>query len=97
MLLETGGHAPYDEWRQKADFEDELSQAELCNKYILPKGLPGRLIALGLVFVGKVDDYAGLVAGKKPYRKKQPQLVAVVPVDLRFMLREWLRVVSESQ
>lgn len=94
VLLEAGGHAPYDEWRQKADFEDELSQADLRNKYILPQGLPGRLMALGLVFVGKVDDYAALVAGKKPGRKKQPQLVAVIPADLRFVLLGWLGVIS---
>jgi len=97
VLLETGGHAPYEEWRQKANFEDELAEVDLRNKYKSPAGLPGRLMALGLVYVGNVDDYAGLMAGKKTGRKNSPQLVAVVPADLRFMLRQWLSVTSVSE
>jgi tetratricopeptide (TPR) repeat protein len=74
-LLEFGGYTSYEEWQQKAGFEDTLlKESPYVSKLQLYQKLPGRLLNLGFVFIGQPEK----------------TLVAAIPIDMRIRLKEAL-------
>ncbi len=78
-LLKLGGYSSYTAWQAASGFEDGLRQEQylrLSRLYLWGK-LPGRLQALGLVYLGEVEGQG---------------LMALVPADIREELSRLLEI-----